>query len=103
VPRDYRLTVPDGWFRIPLEPDEREQAIRELTARQLRGLDGAPLMKARLRRHLADRAEAAWQVGGIELYLSLVAAGRLPLAASLLVTLVRLRRAGRCRRSRLRW
>jgi hypothetical protein len=75
VPRDYRLTLPDSWFR-------------ELAARQFRGLDGAPLMKARLRRHLADRAEAAWQVGGIELYPSLMAAGPLPLEASLLVTLV---------------
>lgn len=88
VPRDYMLALPDGWCRIPLEPSRRQRAIRDLIRRQLTGLDQAPLLKARLRRDLADRAEAAWQAGGIELYLSFMAAGPLPLAASMLVTLI---------------
>ncbi|HEY6481285.1 MAG TPA: hypothetical protein VIZ00_14725, partial [Streptosporangiaceae bacterium] len=45
-------------------------------------------VKAALRRHLADLAEAAWRTGGIEFYLSLMMAGPLPIPASLLVTLI---------------
>lgn len=75
VPRDCQIVLPDGWYRIPLEPGPRERAIRELVTRQFTGLRNVPRLKAQLRQLLAERAEAAWRVGGIELYLSLMAAG----------------------------
>lgn len=57
-PADYRLLLPEGWFRILLDPDQRDDSI-----------------------------------DGIELYLSLQAAGPLTIPASLLVTLAPLRHA----------
>lgn len=88
VPRDYAITVPDSWALIPLRPVDREKAISALVRRRFAGPQGAPGVKAALRRHLTDLAEAAWQAGGIEFYLSLMTAGPLPVPASLLVTLV---------------
>jgi hypothetical protein len=88
VPRDYAITVPDSWALIPLEPGARERAIGVLIRRQFAGVPGAAGVKAALRRHLTDLAEAAWQTGGIEFYLSLMKAGPAPVPASLLVTLI---------------
>jgi hypothetical protein len=88
VPRDYAITVPDSWALIPLEPGVREKAISALIRRQFAGTPGAAGVKAALRRHLTDLAEAAWQTGGIEFYLSLMKAGPLPIPASLLITLI---------------
>src|ERR1700727_827227 len=88
VPRDYAITVPDSWVLIPLEPGRREKAIGALIRRQFAGTQGAAGGRAGLRRHLTERAEAAWQSGGIEFYLSLMMAGPLPVPASLLVTLI---------------
>jgi len=39
-------------------------------------MPGAAGVKAALRGHVTDLAEAAWQTGGIEFYLSLMKAGR---------------------------
>ena len=88
MPRSYAVTVPDSWALIPLQPGVREKAIGTLVRRRFSGIAGAATVKAALRRHLTDLAEAAWQSGGIEFYLSLMSAGPLPLAASLLVTLI---------------
>jgi hypothetical protein len=88
VPRDYAITVPGSWALIPLKPGDREKAIGALIRRQFADVPGAAGVKAALRRHLTDLAEAAWQAGGIEFYLSLMKAGPVPLAASLLVTLI---------------
>ena len=88
MPQDYAITVPDSWALIPLEPGVREKAIGALIKRQFAGTPGAAEVKAALRRHLIDLAEAAWQTGGIEFYLSLMKAGPLPIPASLLVTLI---------------
>jgi hypothetical protein len=88
VPRDYAVTVPDSWAPIPLRPGVREKAIGALVRRQFAGVAGAPGVRAALRRQLTDLAEAAWQTGGIEFYLSLMRAGPLPVPASLLITLI---------------
>jgi hypothetical protein len=80
--------VPESWALIPLEPGMREKAIGVLIRRQFAGLSGAAGARTALRGHLADLAEATWQTGGIEFYLSLMKAGPLPLAASLLITLI---------------
>ena len=63
VPQDYAITVPDSWALIPLEPGVREKAIGALIKRQFAGTPGAAEVKAALRRHLTDLAEAAWQTG----------------------------------------
>jgi hypothetical protein len=88
VPRSYAVTVPDSWALIPLQPGAREKAIGTLIRRRFSGIAGAATVKAALRRHLTDLAEAAWQAGGIEFYLSLMHAGPLPVPASLLITLI---------------
>ena len=88
VPQDYAITVPDSWALIPLEPGRREKAIGSLIRRQFAGTPGAEGVRAALRRHLTDLAEAAWQTGGIEFYLSLMTAGPVPVPASLIVTLI---------------
>ena len=88
VPRSYSIAVPDSWALIPLEPEVRGTAIGALIRRQFAGTPGAAGVKAALRRHLTDLAEAAWQTGGIEFYLSLMKVGPMPVPASLLVTLI---------------
>jgi hypothetical protein len=88
TPLDYAITVPDSWVLIPLEPTRRAKAISALIRRQFAGTPSAATARAALRRHLTDLAEAAWQTGGIEFYLSLMSAGPLPIQASLLVSLI---------------
>jgi hypothetical protein len=87
-PRNFTITTPDSWALIPLQSGVREKAIGALVRPQFAGVPGAIAVKAALRRHLTDLAEAAWQTGGIEFYLSLMKAGPLPVPASLLVTLI---------------
>jgi hypothetical protein len=80
--------VPDTWILIPLQPGLREKAISALIRRRFTGTPSSATARAALRRHLTDLAEAAWQTGGIEFYLSLMSAGPLPVQASLLVSLI---------------
>ncbi|MFI9105894.1 hypothetical protein ACIGXA_35855 [Streptomyces fildesensis] len=87
-PSDYRLLLPDGWFRIDLDPERREGAVDALVERQFRGIDDAPIIKQQVRDELRGRALEAYRNGGIELYMSLQSAGALTVPASLLVTLV---------------
>jgi hypothetical protein len=88
VPRDYAITVPGTWALVPLQPGARQKAISSLIRRQFADTPGAGGVRAALHRHLTDLAEAAWQTGGIEFYLSLMSAGPLPVQASLLVSLI---------------
>ncbi|MFE0175273.1 hypothetical protein ACFWZ2_23430 [Streptomyces sp. NPDC059002] len=92
-PSDYRLLLPDGWFRILLDPDEREKSVAALVERQFQGIDNAPHLKEGLRKDLRNRAAKAHRSGGIELYLSLQEVGPFTIPASLLVTLAPLRHA----------
>ncbi|MBV9794662.1 MAG: hypothetical protein JO016_12060 [Actinobacteria bacterium] len=86
-PSDYQLVLPDGWFRIDLEPGTREQAAAALIERQFRGADDIPHLKAEARDKLLVTAADAYGNGGIELYVSLQAAAGMPLPAALVVTL----------------
>ncbi|WP_258574458.1 hypothetical protein [Streptomyces shenzhenensis] len=88
-PADYRLLLPDGWFRVRIDPEGRTRSIDALVDRKFEGVDNAPHLKRQLRDELLAQATAAYQDGGIELYLSLQQAGPLTIPASLLVTLVR--------------
>ncbi|MBU6531916.1 hypothetical protein ACFUIW_24120 [Streptomyces sp. NPDC057245] len=92
-PADYRLLLPEGWFRILLDPDQRERSVDALVERQFRGIDNAPHLKEELRGDLRRRAAKAHRSGGIELYLSLQAVGPFTIPASLLITLAPLRHA----------
>ncbi|MEF9905648.1 hypothetical protein [Streptomyces sp. P9-A2] len=86
-PADYRLLLPEGWFRIPLDPEQRDRSVDALVERQFHGIDNAPHLKEELRADLRHRAAEAHRGGGIELYLSLQEAGPFTVPASLLVSL----------------
>jgi hypothetical protein len=86
-PGDYQILVPDGWFRISLEPGDRGKAVAALAERQFRGMDNVPHLKKDARRSLTRAAEVAFAGGGIEMYVSLQAAARIPLSATLIVSL----------------
>jgi hypothetical protein len=86
-PSDYRLTVPEGWVRVDLQPGVREPALARLVDRQFRGVDNAPQLKRQARDQFLRVAQYAYGNGGLELYVSLQTAGGLPLPASLVVTL----------------
>ncbi|MFE6361838.1 hypothetical protein ACFVP3_17835 [Streptomyces sp. NPDC057806] len=85
-PADYNLIVPDGWFQISLVPEERDRCILALADLQFRGVDNAPHLKQEMMRDLQKRAKSAYGIGGTELYLSLLTAGPVPLASSLLIS-----------------
>ncbi|MEU0045749.1 hypothetical protein [Streptomyces werraensis] len=88
TPVDYELLLPDGWFRIGIDPASRERSVDALVDRRFGGRDNAPHLKRRLRDDLLAQAATAYDLGGIELYLSMQQAGALTVPASLLVTLL---------------
>ena len=63
-PNDYRLMVPEGWFRIDLEPGTREKSVAALAERQFRGVDNAPHLKQEARQRLLRTAQDAFRNGG---------------------------------------
>lgn len=82
----YALVLPDGWRRIRLtETGVMHGDIDGLLNRQLHGLGEVPHIRRQLRSHLRNQAGTAREAGGIELFLSLMPAGSLSVAASLLV------------------
>ncbi|QKW09252.1 hypothetical protein HUT18_25590 [Streptomyces sp. NA04227] len=87
-PTDYTVLVPHGWFQLPLDPEQRDRSIIALADQQFAGVDNAPVLKQRMMRDLQKQCKAAHRAGGLELYLSLITVGGLPLASSLLVSLV---------------
>ncbi|ATL29662.1 hypothetical protein [Streptomyces formicae] len=87
-PTGYAILVPDGWFQLHLDPDERDRSIVALADRQFAGIDTAPVLKERLIRDLRKQAKVAHREGGVELYISLLTVEGLPLASSLLVSLL---------------
>ena len=88
-PRDYRLMVPaEGWTRIVLDPEVWPRRIGALVEKQFRGIDNAPHIKAEMRADLERRCRNAWEGGGVELYLVNMDIHGVPVAASLLVTLI---------------
>ncbi|MFG2311378.1 hypothetical protein ACGFS9_22335 [Streptomyces sp. NPDC048566] len=94
-PGDYRLLLPEGWFRVLLDPHERDRSVDALVRRRFHGVDDAPHLREELGRDLRRRAAKAHRAGGIELYLSLQEVGPFTIPASLLVTLAPLEDARR--------
>ncbi|AKG43074.1 hypothetical protein SXIM_16900 [Streptomyces xiamenensis] len=87
TPSDYSLILPDGWYRIPLDPEQCARSVDALLERQFKGTDNQPHAKRQARDALLDEADRAIGNGGIEMYLCLQEAGPITLPASLLVTL----------------
>ncbi|WP_461083453.1 hypothetical protein [Streptomyces deserti] len=71
-----------------IDPERRDRSIDALLDRQFEGVDNAPHIKRHLHTELSAQAAAAFQDGGIELFLSFQQAGPLTIPASLLVTLL---------------
>jgi len=86
-PSDYRLTVPENWVRVDLQPGVREPVVARLIDRQFSRADNAPELKRQVRNQFLRVAQYTYGNGGLELYVSLQTAGGLPLPASLVVTL----------------
>jgi hypothetical protein len=38
-PNDYRLLLPEGWFRVDIGPELRERSVDALVSRQFEGVD----------------------------------------------------------------
>ncbi|MFD4630115.1 hypothetical protein ACFVYR_16715 [Streptomyces sp. NPDC058284] len=87
-PGNYTIFVPAGWFQLHLDPGERDRGIIALADRQFAGVDNAPVLKERLMRDLQKQAKKAHREGGVELYISLLTVEGLPLASSLLVSVL---------------
>lgn len=86
TPGEYRLTVPEGWWAIDLDPARAGADVAALVEHQWRGVDDAPLLKAEARASLLREAQDAADVGGLQLFLSVGTLGGIPLSASLLVS-----------------
>jgi hypothetical protein len=84
----YRLVIPGGWFAVDLNPGRRERAVAALVERQFAALDNAPHLKAQARQELLARAQAGYETGGLEMFLSTQQVAGIPLAASLVIFLV---------------
>ncbi|GAA1929628.1 hypothetical protein GCM10009837_64120 [Streptomyces durmitorensis] len=86
-PSDYNVIVPDGWFQLPLNPEDRDRGIVALADQQFRGVDNAPHIKKQFMRELQRKAKDAYTIGGTELYISTLTVGQLPLSSSLLISI----------------
>ncbi|MFJ8810762.1 hypothetical protein [Streptomyces sp. NPDC102490] len=86
APTDYNVVVPDGWFQLALEPEERDRGIVALAELTFRGQDNAPHLKKQFMQDLQRKAKDAYRVGGTELYLSTMTVGPVPLSSSLLIS-----------------
>jgi hypothetical protein len=83
------LVTPEDWFRLPLLEEERlQRAVREFVGRQFRGKDDRPALRRELVDALIDQAHRARDVGAVDMYLSDLPIGGVPLALSLVVTLL---------------
>lgn len=85
---DVRLTLPDGWWIIPLADEEgRHRSIAALVARQFTGIEDRPLIQSGLRTTLRAQAEAANQAQGSRLLaISLAQPEGVPMPASLVLS-----------------
>lgn len=83
------LVVPEDWRQIPLhDGGALTSAVRAVVDRQFRGMEDQPLLKRDAVRRLTETASEAASQGGVELYLSFAAVAGIPVATSLLVSLV---------------
>ena len=86
-PVDYRLVLPDRWYRIDVQPGPRKRAIKVLLDRQFRGINGAEQLRKQMEGQLLAMARGAYSAGGIEIYLCQQDILGVPIPASLVVSL----------------
>lgn len=83
------LLIPDDWYRLPLTDDEvLRRAVAAVVDRQFRGIDNQPLLRREATDALLRQGRSARDNGGVDLYLSHESVGGIPLAVSLVVSLV---------------
>lgn len=87
-PAGYRLVTPKDWVRIPLETGPRERAIGALVDRQFAGQDHLPHLRRGVAEELETQARAAHEAAGVEMYVSAMVLGPVPVTVSLVVSLV---------------
>lgn len=86
-PNDYRLALPDGWYRIDVRPGPRKRAIQALIQRQFRGINAGQQLRKQLENQLLTMARGAHSSGGIEIYLCQQEILGVPVPASLVVSI----------------
>lgn len=84
----WRIVTPDEWDRLPTEPQAGAAAVRRIAARQFRGQDHLPHLRAQLEDTLVKTLADARETGGVELYLSNILVGDIPLPTSLVVSVL---------------
>lgn len=83
------LLTPEDWRQLPLVDDDAlRRAVHAVVERQFRGTDSQPLLRREAEQALLDRGRSARAHGGTDLYLCYATVGGLPLAMSLLVSLL---------------
>lgn len=83
------LVTPEDWYRLPLLEEERlRRSAGELVDRQFRGKDDRPTLRRELVEALLEQAHRAREGGAVDMYLSHLPIGGVPLALSLVVTLL---------------
>lgn len=88
-PSDFTFAVPDDWVRIRVaEPDERESDVRTVARAVTRGRPDRDTLLPQLSRLLSDAATAYGDDHTVEVYLSLVQEGGLPVVCALAVGVV---------------
>jgi hypothetical protein len=90
------LVTPADWWRIPLQDGvARARSVRALVRRQFRGVDDQPALRSQTEGHLAEAAQAAAERDGLEMYVATDTVVGVPIAASLVVSLLPAPIAGR--------
>lgn len=85
----FTLLVPEDWYRLPLVEDAAlQRAVAAVVDRQFRGLDDQPLLRRETTEALLERGRRAREGGGVDLYLSYSDVAGVPLALSLLVSVL---------------
>lgn len=83
------LITPEDWYRLPLaEEAALKRAVTSLVDRQFRGIDNQPLLRREAADALLEQARRARAGGGVDLYLTFERTAGIPVAASLVVSLV---------------
>lgn len=89
APARLTLVTPEDWYRLPLLEEQRlRRGVVELVDRQFRGKDDRPTLRRELVDALLEQAHRAREGGAVDMYLSDLPIGGVPLALSLVVTLL---------------
>ena len=89
APARLTLVTPEDWYRLPLLEEQRlRRGVAELVDRQFRGKDDRPTLRRELVDALLEQAHRAREGGGVDMYLSDLPISGVPLALSLVVSLV---------------